>query len=70
MRITVIGGSGATGSAVVAEAARRGHTAHQRARSTRAGTVGRPPGATPDSRPAEPPRRRMVMRQPDPRISD
>ena len=26
MRITVIGGSGATGSAVVAEAARRGHT--------------------------------------------
>ena len=27
--------------------ARRGHTAHQRARSTRAGTVGRPPGRRP-----------------------
>ena len=35
MRITVIGGSGATGSAVVAEAARRGHTVTS---ATRSGT--------------------------------
>ena len=37
--------------------ARRGHTAHQRARSTRAGTVGRPPGRrpTPDQ-PSSPPK--------------
>lgn len=35
MKITVIGGSGATGSAVVAEAARRGHTVTS---ATRSGT--------------------------------
>ena len=43
MRITVIGGSGATGSAVVAEAARRGHTVTS---VTRSGTHAE--GATAD----------------------